>query len=120
MPSKSPSIDLVLIRRSGAPAKPAKAALTRLLEHAWKTVPREHRPSQNRLALDILLVGDEEIAVFNLSHLKHRGPTDVLSFPLGEFDPERRAFHLGEIIASFETARREAAARELACEEELG
>ena len=66
-----------------------------------------------------MLVDDREIAAFNLSHLKHRGPTDVLSFPLGEFDPERRAYHLGEIVVSFETAHREAAARGLPYAEEL-
>jgi probable rRNA maturation factor len=39
---------------------------------------------------------------------------------MSEFDPERRAFNLGEIVVSFQTARREAAARGLPVTEELG
>ncbi|MGD0094401.1 MAG: rRNA maturation RNase YbeY, partial [Planctomycetota bacterium] len=51
---------------------------------------------------------------------KLRGATDVLAFAMGEPDPERRAFNLGEIVVSYETAQREATARGLAVEEELG
>jgi len=42
--------------------------------------------------------------------MNHEGPTDVLSFPMLEHGPVRRAFHLGEIVVSFDTAREEAAA----------
>jgi probable rRNA maturation factor len=48
-----------------------------------------------------------------------REPTDVLAFPMEEIDPEREAFHLGEIVVSFTTAQREAAARGISAEEEL-
>jgi probable rRNA maturation factor len=51
--------------------------------------------------------------------MRHRGPTDVLSFPMGDFDPERGAFFLGEIIVSHETAAREAQERGLTRENEL-
>ncbi len=69
--------------------------------------------------MDIHLLDDAEIAKLNQTHMKHAGPTDVLSFPMGEPDPERGAFNLGEIVASFETAQREASARDISFEEEL-
>ena len=59
------------------------------------------------------------MASLNAAHLKLRGPTDVLAFYMGEPDPERRAFNLGEIVVSYETAQREAAARCIPVEEEL-
>lgn len=32
--------------------------------------------------IGLILTGDEEIALLNVSHMGHEGPTDVLSFPL--------------------------------------
>ncbi len=66
-----------------------------------------------------MLVGDAEIAELNAQHMRHDGPTDVLTFPMGEPDFERKAYFLGEIVASHETAAREAAARGLDPREEL-
>ena len=68
---------------------------------------------------DVHIVGDARIASLNATHLKVHGPTDVLAFAMGELDPERRAFNCGEIVVSFETAQREAAARGIPVEEEL-
>ena len=62
---------------------------------------------------------DDEIAELNKKHMDHEGPTDVLSFPMSEFDPEREAFLLGEIVVSHQTARREADSRGLPFAEEL-
>jgi probable rRNA maturation factor len=121
-PLRALPFQLTLTRRSGAPLKPACAKLSRLFRQAWNLMPASRRPDvhgQARLAVDVLIVGDQEIAALNISHLKMRGPTDVLAFPMGEIDPERRAYHLGEIVASFETAAREAAARRLDAEQEL-
>jgi probable rRNA maturation factor len=96
--------------------------LQALFENAWKRVPSKRRPETEglrRLAVDIHLINDAQISKFNRAHMKHEGPTDVLSFTMGEFDPERRAFNLGEIVVSFETAEREAKARKLSVTEEL-
>jgi probable rRNA maturation factor len=71
------------------------------------------------VAVDVLVMDDAEIARLNRSHRHEPGPTDVLAFPMGEPDLERRAFLLGEIAVSFETAAREAAARGLRRDEEL-
>jgi probable rRNA maturation factor len=69
--------------------------------------------------VDVLVMDDAEITRLNLAHRHAAGPTDVLAFPMGEPDLERRAFLLGEIAVSFETAAREAAARGLRRDEEL-
>ena len=120
--AKPPEISTLLIRRGGAPARPGKAALEKLFQRVWAHVPASRRPDlleQPRITVDVLLVPDAEIADLNVAHLKVSGPTDVLSFPMGEVDPERRAYSLGEIVVSFETARREALARKIPVEEEL-
>jgi probable rRNA maturation factor len=101
---------------------PSRATLARAFEAAWKLVPRARRPDplgKGAIALDLLIVPDREISELNVAHLKVRGPTDVLSFPMGEVDPERKAYNLGEIVVSHETAAREAAARKLPRDEEL-
>jgi probable rRNA maturation factor len=118
----SPVIDVLLTRRSRAPATPGEAELSKLFQRAWMLVPLSRRPDtlgQKRLCVDVLVIDDAEIARLNVSHLKTRGPTDVLSFPMGEVDPERKACHLGEVVVSHETARREAQERRLSCDEEL-
>jgi probable rRNA maturation factor len=108
----------------GAPQRPTEKDLQGAFARAWMLVPTHRRPDVpavylKRMAVDVLVVSDKEIAALNAAHLKHKGPTDVLSFPMGELDPERRAYNLGEIVVSFETANREATERRLAPEEEL-
>jgi probable rRNA maturation factor len=121
-PAASPSFDLMLVRRPGAPARPGRERLVELFARAWSLLPPGRRPElagQTRIAVDVLMVDDSEIEQLNAAHLKERGPTDVLSFPMGETDFERSAYHLGEIVVSFDTARREAAARDIPLETEL-
>lgn len=117
------AVDVDVDWRPGAPETPTREELAALFERAWALTPSTRRPKlrgSTKLAVDVHVIGDAEIAALNREHLKHAGPTDVLSFPMGEADPERGAFHLGEIVASYETAQREAAARKITFEEELG
>lgn len=119
--SKSPEMFLSVRRAAGAPMTPSTAALSRLFRQAWSLVPERRRPATpaRRVAVDLHIVGDGQIAELNLAHMKHAGPTDVLAFPMGETDPERRAYYLGEVVVSFQTARREAAERRISAVEEL-
>jgi probable rRNA maturation factor len=116
---RAPRLRLTVTRRPGAPSRPGRAALARLLNHAWRLARRPQFPDARALAVDVLVLDDAEIARLNQAHRHEAGPTDVLAFPMGEPDLERRAFLLGEIAVSFETAAREAAARGLRREEEL-
>src|SRR4051812_35561007 len=116
------TVDVAADWRPGAPENPTRDELAALFERAWALVPATRRPKLRgamKLAVDVHVIGDAEIAELNQSHMKHAGPTDVLSFPMGETDPERGAYNLGEIVVSFETAQREAAARKLPYAEEL-
>lgn len=131
----SPSAAVVFLttvrRAPDAPRAPGVVLLRRLLSRAWRLLPAQRRnalsravrfppacPAPPRLAADIHLISDAEIAALNARHLGKAGPTDVLSFPMGEWDFEREALSLGDIVVSYETARREARARGLKTTEE--
>ncbi|HVS65707.1 MAG TPA: GTPase Era [Thermoanaerobaculia bacterium] len=66
--------------------------------------------------LCVRLVDDSEMQSFNRDWRKLDGPTDVLSFP-GEKTPEGR--HLGDVVISLDTARRQAAEAQRSLDEEL-
>lgn len=116
-----PAFRVLLSKRPGAPKACTRALLERLFKKAWAATPVTRRPrlkGARAAAVGVLLVGDAEIAKLNARHLRHRGPTDVLSFPIGDVDPLRKAYFLGEIVVSFETAAREARERGLSAREE--
>lgn len=71
-----------------------------------QAVERALRHCECRAAkLEIALVDDQAIAELNQRYLNHAGPTDVLSFDLGEGQP---GLVEGQIVASVETAQRQA------------
>lgn len=110
------------MRSKGAPKTPSAKHIAAALERAWRAIPESRFPeafTQKRIAIDVQLVRDEEIAEFNARHMGHADATDVLSFPIGELDRERNTFMLGDILASFETAQREARERKIPAAEEL-
>lgn len=65
-------------------------------------------------AIDVSLVGDDEIAVLNRDYRQKDKPTDVLSFSLWEGDegevmpPPRDEMPLGDLVISLDTAARQA------------
>jgi probable rRNA maturation factor len=73
--------------------------------------------------LSIAFVDDAAIQVLNRDYRATDAPTDVLSFAQGEGDefalPEGAAPHLGDVIVSIETARRQAAEHGLALDDEV-
>jgi probable rRNA maturation factor len=58
--------------------------------------------------LTLFLTNDDRIRALNRQYLDHDAPTDVLSFPAGEVDPESGALYLGDVILSLERARHQA------------
>lgn len=67
----------------------------------------------DRAQVDISIVGKRKIKQLNESRLKHKGTTDVLSFPVHERHqlddfplPEDQLPHLGDIVISFPEAVR--------------
>ena len=55
--------------------------------------------------ISVAVVSDRRIASLNETYLNHPGPTDVLSFDLGDGPVD------GEVVISLDTARRESQAR---------
>lgn len=66
--------------------------------------------------ISLTITNDDEIAILNQTYLHHEGPTDVITFPLSREDESPLE---GEIVASAETALREAGRRKVQPEREL-
>ena len=73
----------------------------RLLRRAVKSVLS--MAGIGKAAISVAIVDDDTISEFNWKYLRHRGPADVLSFPLDDADGLE-----GEVIVSAETATRRA------------
>lgn len=69
--------------------------------------------------LNLLVMDDPGITVLNRRHKRRDEPTDVLAFPDGDEDPGSGIVHLGDIAVSGDTAKREAAVRNMKWEHEL-
>lgn len=60
--------------------------------------------------LTIVLTDDEQLHDLNLDFRSTDAPTDVLSFPASEADPETGRLYLGDVIISVQRASEQAAA----------
>jgi probable rRNA maturation factor len=79
--------------------KKLKKAAQYTFEH--QAVPKPH-------TLTILLSDDSQLQSLNQSYLGIDAPTDVLSFPSEESDPETGEKYLGDIVLSVPQAERQA------------
>jgi probable rRNA maturation factor len=78
----------------------------RLLERVAKEVLRHQ--SAHDADLTLVLTGDSQIQALNHDFLGKDAPTDVLSFPSQETDPETGRRYLGDIIISVPQAETQA------------
>lgn len=76
----------------------------RLLRRVALGVMRATRTPEHA-EVEVALVGDATIARLNRRYLRHRGPTDVLTFPAA---PGRGGRVLGEVVISIPRARAQA------------
>ncbi len=60
----------------------------------------------SRRTVTVLLTGDAEIRRVHREHMDDDTPTDVISFPIDAKSPEGKSGYLGDVVASFDTARR--------------
>ena len=79
----------------------------------------KHQQVEQGAALSIVLADDERMQQFNRDYLDIDAPTDVLSFPSGETDPDSGETYLGDIIISVPRAEAQAEAGGHAIEQEL-
>ena len=76
-----------------------------LLERAAHTALK-HQKETLEVDLSIVLTDDARLRELNRDYLGVDGPTDVLSFPASETDPETGARYIGDIIISVPYAAR--------------
>lgn len=82
---------------------------TTLLERAARfTLDHENAPANAELT--IVLADDAQLRELNREYLGIDSPTDVLSFPSSEIDPETESPYIGDIILSIPRAMQQAEA----------
>ncbi|NTU55558.1 MAG: rRNA maturation RNase YbeY [Anaerolineales bacterium] len=79
----------------------------KLLERAAKAA-LEHQSASPDSDLTVVLTDDARIQELNRDYLGIDAPTDVLSFPASETDPETGSPYLGDILISLPYAARSA------------
>jgi probable rRNA maturation factor len=89
-----------------------------LLERAAQSV-LEHESESMDSDLSIVLTDNARLHELNLNYLGVDAPTDVLSFPASETDPETGARYLGDILISIPRAQEQADAAGHALESEV-
>ena len=91
-----------------------------LLERAANAA-LEHHASQQSLdsELSIILTDDARLHELNLNYLGVDAPTDVLSFPASETDPDTGARYIGDILISIPRAQTQADAAGHSLESEV-
>jgi probable rRNA maturation factor len=88
-----------------------------ILERAAKaTLLQQSAPDAD---LTLVLTGDSQIQVLDRDFLGKDAPTDVLSFPASETDPETGRPYLGDVIISVPRAEAQAIAAGHSLEAEL-
>ena len=65
-------------------------------------------PESAHADMTIVLTDDRQLHELNLDYLGVDAPTDVLSFPAGEVDPETEELYLGDIAISMPRAAQQA------------
>lgn len=97
---------------------PLSPEIQRALQEAVAaTLTQQKHPLDVDLALRI--TDDAELQALNSAFLGHDAPTDVLSFPSGEVNPETGRPYLGDIVISYPRAVQQAQAGKHALHHEL-
>ena len=90
-------------------AKAAPPIEHELVERAASLVLR-HEAAPSAADLTVVLTDDEQLRELNREYLGHDEPTDVLSFPASEPDPETGVHYLGDVLISMPRAAEQALA----------
>jgi len=79
-----------------------------LLERAARYTLEIIAPEKSDADLTIVLTDDQQLHELNKEYLDVDSPTDVLSFPASETDPETGSVYLGDILISIPRAAQQA------------
>jgi len=88
------------------------------LTEVVKTILKE-KGIGGKIELGISIVDDKEIRQLNEVHMKKKGTTDVLSFPLEKEKGPDGIIRLGDIVINIQQARRQAKKKEKTIGEEI-
>lgn len=86
-----------------------------MLEKTANLVLRHQNISPD-VVLSIVIDNNEKLRELNIQFRGIDAPTDVLSFPSGEIDPETGKVYLGDIIISWEKVKAQAIQQSAECE----
>ena len=89
-----------------------------ILEETAKLVLHHQNISEDA-TLSIVIDNNEKLRELNNQFREIDAPTDVLSFPSGEIDPETGSKYLGDIIISWEKVQTQAIQQTIKCEMRL-
>lgn len=78
-----------------------------------------HQNQASEVELSIVLTSDERLRQLNRDYLGIDSPTDVLSFPASESDPDTGSPYLGDILISIPRAKAQAKIAGHALESEI-
>ena len=79
----------------------------------------EHEGASQAVEATLVLTDDDQLHELNHQFLGIDAPTDVLSFPSGEVDPDTGSAYLGDVVISYPRAVAQAAAGGHPVEDEL-
>ena len=115
-----PAIDIVLQNPNRYPEAGVRH-LRPWLERLTRALVERELPDVDEATLGVRFASDRELRRVNRDYRGKDKPTDVLSFPGGppEETDEEDGRHLGDILISVPTARRQAAERGHAPEQEI-
>ncbi len=89
--------------------EPTPTSLEPLLEQAALTALK-HQNAPEDATLSLVLTDDDQLQALNRDYLGIDAPTDVLSFPSDETDPETGCPYLGDILLSMPRSENQAQA----------
>jgi probable rRNA maturation factor len=100
-------------------ADPLLAGLDQAIIERAAQQTLQHAGADASAEATIVLSDDAQLQALNRQFLAIDAPTDVLSFPGGETDPDSEALYLGDVIVSLSRAQAQAAAAGYALQDEL-
>lgn len=92
----------------------SKSSLQRVAQMTLDSVDPD-----NKADLSIVIGDDSLLHKLNKKYLNVNAPTDVLSFPSGEVDPDTQSYYLGDIVISLPRADEQASTAGHALADEL-
>jgi probable rRNA maturation factor len=90
-----------------------------LLENAAAAALKNQKVDPNEVDLSVVVEGNKKLQELNKQFFDIDAPTDVLSFPSEEVDPETGMRYIGDVIISYPRTKSQAVQEKHSIEDEL-